>query len=305
MSQSIDQGFASAAKGKAGDGGIGGTAATGGAYSRAAGAKDTASSDDPGTKTMPIQNRPFDEALEISHSGSESSFESQGSDKKTSKPPTRLQQSQNPSANTGAKPAAPQMFPSQSVGGLERPVAQSQFAPQQQKLPGNATANPAGASKTSGVIKDVESGDESEGSGDDNEGEGDESYENLENAYNPSAFKNLNVTADVKDLFQYIERYKPHEVELETTLKCFIPEFIPAIGEMDGFIKVPRPDKKDDDLGLKYLDEPAAMQSDPTVLELQLRAKSKKQQYGDVAVRSIDNASKNPAAIEKWIQSIR
>ena len=69
-------------------------------------------------------------------------------------------------------------------------------------------------------------------------------------------------------------------------------------------IQVPRPDKKDEDLGLKFLDEPSSSQSDPTVLELQLRAMSKKLQYGDVVVRSIDNASKNPIAIEKWIQNI-
>jgi hypothetical protein len=48
----------------------------------------------------------------------------------------------------------------------------------------------------------------------------------------------LNVTAEVKDLFQYIERYKPVEVELPTVLKCFIPEYIPTIGEMDAFLKV-------------------------------------------------------------------
>jgi intraflagellar transport protein 46 len=52
------------------------------------------------------------------------------------------------------------------------------------------------------------------------------------------------------------------------------------------------------------LDEPATIQSDSTVLELQLRATSKKQQYGDIVVRSIENAEKNPAAIEKWIQNI-
>jgi intraflagellar transport protein 46 len=46
------------------------------------------------------------------------------------------------------------------------------------------------------------------------------------------------VSAEVRDLFQYIERYKPQEVELESTLKCFIPDYIPAIGEMDAFIKV-------------------------------------------------------------------
>lgn len=69
-------------------------------------------------------------------------------------------------------------------------------------------------------------------------------------------------------------------------------------------MQVPRPDKKDEDLGLKYLDEPSASQSDPTVLELQLRAMSKKLQYGNVVVRSIENAAKNPIAVEKWIQSI-
>lgn len=37
---------------------------------------------------------------------------------------------------------------------------------------------------------------------------------------------------------------------------------------MDAFLKIPRPDGKEDDLGLKLLDEPSAQQSDPTVLEL-------------------------------------
>lgn len=60
-------------------------------------------------------------------------------------------------------------------------------------------------------------------------------------AYNARDYISLNVTAEVKDLFQYIERYKPHEVELESTLKCFIPEYIPAIGEMDAFVKVNHP----------------------------------------------------------------
>ena len=70
------------------------------------------------------------------------------------------------------------------------------------------------------------------------------------------------------------------------------------------FPQIPRPDGRDDELGLKRLDEPASIQSDPTVLELQLRAMSKKQQYGDVSVRSIENAEKSPLAIEKWIANI-
>jgi hypothetical protein len=57
-------------------------------------------------------------------------------------------------------------------------------------------------------------------------------------AYNARDYQQLNVPMEVRDLFQYIERYKPHEVLLETPLRCFIPEFIPAIGELDAFIKV-------------------------------------------------------------------
>ena len=45
-----------------------------------------------------------------------------------------------------------------------------------------------------------------------------------------------------------------------------------------------RPDGVGDELGLRVLDEPAANQSDATVLELQLRAVSKKQHGGDVTV---------------------
>ena len=92
-------------------------------------------------------------------------------------------------------------------------------------------------------------------------------------------------------------------MELESTLKCFVPDYIPAVGEMDAFLKVPRPDGQKDNLGLQVLDEPAAAQSDATVLELQLRAVSKKQ-HGDVAVRSIENAAKNPQEIDRWIKSI-
>ncbi|CAM9708284.1 unnamed protein product [Chrysoparadoxa australica] len=125
----------------------------------------------------------------------------------------------------------------------------------------------------------------------------------LEGGYNPEDYAHLNVTAEIKDLFQYVQRYKPHEVELETQLKCFVPDYIPSVGDIDAFLKVDRPDEKPDYLGLRVLDEPAANQSDGTVLELQLRANSKKQ-YGDIAVRSIENAAKNPHEVEKWIKSI-
>ena len=145
---------------------------------------------------------------------------------------------------------------------------------------------------------------EDEESSEEEDDEKDDSYDVIEGQYNPEDYAHLNVSSEVKDLFQYITRFKPQEVDLDTSLKCFIPDYIPAIGEMDPFLKVPRPDGKPDFLGLKCLDEPSSQQSDPTVLELQLRAVSKKQQYGDVVVRSIENASKTPNAINKWINSI-
>ena len=51
--------------------------------------------------------------------------------------------------------------------------------------------------------------------------------------------------------------------------------FYRYLGDIDAFIKVIRPDGKNEALGLAVLDEPAAKQSDPSVLELQLRAISK------------------------------
>jgi intraflagellar transport protein 46 len=146
--------------------------------------------------------------------------------------------------------------------------------------------------------------DEDDDDEEDEEGKEDSQYDVIDGQYNPDDYANLSVNQEVKDLFAYITRFKATEVELDSALKSFVPEFIPAIGEMDSFLKVSRPDGQPDQLGFKTLDEPAAAQTDPTVLELQLRAISKKQQYGDVVVRSIENAAKNTTAIDKWIGSI-
>ena len=48
----------------------------------------------------------------------------------------------------------------------------------------------------------------------------------------------MNVSQDVKELFNDILRYTPQAIELETRFKPFIPEFIPAVGDIDAFIKV-------------------------------------------------------------------
>ena len=57
-------------------------------------------------------------------------------------------------------------------------------------------------------------------------------------AYDPAEFEHLPVSSELKELFQHITRYTPQTVDLETKLKPFIPEYIPAIGDIDAFLKV-------------------------------------------------------------------
>ncbi|XP_043105788.1 intraflagellar transport protein 46 homolog [Puntigrus tetrazona] len=125
-----------------------------------------------------------------------------------------------------------------------------------------------------------------------------------EGAYDPADYEHLPVTAEIKELFQYITRYTPQTIELDHKLKPFIPDFIPAVGDIDAFLKVPRPDGKADNLGLLVLDEPCTKQSDPTVLSLWLSENSKQHNVAEVKVKSVENPEKNPKAIDSWIESI-
>merc|ERR1712216_98117 len=125
-----------------------------------------------------------------------------------------------------------------------------------------------------------------------------------EGMYNPADYANLNVSSEINELFQYITRYKPHNIELETKMRPFIPDYIPAVGDIDPFVKVPRPDGKADNLGLDALDEPSNNQSDPTVLQLQLRAVTKSSAAQPLLVNAVQAAEKDPKAITKWINSI-
>jgi intraflagellar transport protein 46 len=42
-------------------------------------------------------------------------------------------------------------------------------------------------------------------------------------------------------------------MDLETKLKPFIPDYIPAVGEVDAFLKMPRVDGQPETLGLDVL----------------------------------------------------
>lgn len=75
--------------------------------------------------------------------------------------------------------------------------------------------------------------------------------------YKPENYANLAVDKETKALFDYITRFKPVTLEMETKLKAFIPEYIPAVGEVDAFLKIPKPDgSQTENLGLIDLDEP-------------------------------------------------
>lgn len=150
----------------------------------------------------------------------------------------------------------------------------------------------------------LESGNEDDEDEDEDEDDEEEVFSVPE--YDPQEFEHLAHTEDLKDLFVFITAFKPHELDLETQLRPFIPDHLPSIGEIDPFIKIPRPDGKPDNLGLTILDEPGPTQSDPTVVDLTLRYQSKR---GDSAkpqtVGVIEHAERNSKAVDNWIANVQ
>jgi len=147
--------------------------------------------------------------------------------------------------------------------------------------------------------KDQESEQEELSSDEDEEEEEDEE---IVQKYDPKDFEHLEVNDDIKHMFELISQYHPQKVDIETKLIPFIPEFIPAVGDIDAFIKIPRPDGIDDGVGLLVLDEPASVQTDPGALELKLQSHHR----GIAPQASVRRVPKgDSAAVLKWIQSVR
>lgn len=138
-----------------------------------------------------------------------------------------------------------------------------------------------------------------------------------EKLYDPSEFNNLKVSPEIQELFPYITKYKPSDVSftLKTKLKCFIPSYIPSIGNIDCFVKPIIKINEDSgfpELGMEVIDEALPQnQSDAALLELKLRSNSKKvrcdpkKNSTENNVRSIQNANKKPAQVERWIKNIQ
>ncbi|XP_028254800.1 intraflagellar transport protein 46 homolog [Parambassis ranga] len=165
---------------------------------------------------------------------------------------------------------------------------------------------PAGGAPVEGPHEEEEEEEEEDSDEDDtDDDDDDEAGEAPEGAYDPADYTNLPVSTEVKELFQYITRYTPQAVELEHSLKPFIPDFIPAVGDIDAFLKVPRPDGTPDGLGLLVLDEPSVKQSDPTVLSLWLSEETK--QHGATKLKKVTSVASpqtNPRAVDSWVESI-
>lgn len=117
-------------------------------------------------------------------------------------------------------------------------------------------------------------------------------------------YANLQVSAEVKELFEYIQRYKPQKIDLDTKLKPFVPEYIPSVGEVDAFLKMPKPDGTKEDLGIAVLDEPALNPEDKTVIELRYIQERNVVRATPMNIESIENADKKPKEISRWINSV-
>lgn len=94
-------------------------------------------------------------------------------------------------------------------------------------------------------------------------------------------------------------------MDIDTKLKPFVPEFLPAVGEVDAFLKIPRPDGKEEALGLERIDEPALNQSKRSYLDLLIREFYKgKVRSDNKEVHSIENPHKNPKLVNGWISDV-
>ena len=168
-------------------------------------------------------------------------------------------------------------------------------------------ANDEPIKRTSGMYGGGPFSDDDDEDEDEDDGESEDEDLQVEGVYDPREFEHLNVDPDVLGIFSYIQKYKPQTIILDYKLKPFIPDFIPAVGDIDAFIKVAPSSDTRDKLGLAVLDEPAAGQSDPSVLDLQLRAvtkqtgakkeaRSKKVTGGEAVVTGKE--------VEQWIRDI-
>lgn len=87
-------------------------------------------------------------------------------------------------------------------------------------------------------------------------------------------------------------------------MKPFVPEYIPCVGEVDAFLKMPKPDGTKEDLGITILDEPAMNQGDKTVIEMRYIQEKNVVKATPMNIESIELADKKPKEIARWINNV-
>eukprot|EP01028_Stygiella_incarcerata_P000262 TRINITY_DN10329_c0_g1_i3.p1 TRINITY_DN10329_c0_g1~~TRINITY_DN10329_c0_g1_i3.p1 ORF type:complete len:713 (+),score=222.01 TRINITY_DN10329_c0_g1_i3:247-2385(+) len=62
---------------------------------------------------------------------------------------------------------------------------------------------------------------------------------------------------EVEDILSYITQYTPKGIQLETSLKPFVPDYIPMTNDVELVLQVTRPDRVRSHLGFRVVDEPS------------------------------------------------
>ncbi|KAM9255686.1 intraflagellar transport protein 46 homolog [Cariama cristata] len=244
-------------------------------------------------ETRLVENQPYDESLDLPEA--EETGDAAGSPAGARSPRSggagRPRGCRRPELRGAGGGAADRSSDEEGSGGKEAAAAAR-------------SAPPAAISEDEDEDED-DSEEEEDSSESDSEDDSEEHGAALEGDLNLADYDYLPVSSEIKELFEYIKRYTPKTIEIEHKLRPFIPDFIPAVGDIDAFLKVRRPDGKPDNLGLLVLDEPSTKQSDPTVLSLWLTENSKQHNITQqIKVKSLENVEKNPKAIDSWIESI-
>ncbi|EAX87876.1 LOC300675 protein, putative [Trichomonas vaginalis G3] len=110
---------------------------------------------------------------------------------------------------------------------------------------------------------------------------------------------------ELAQLFGLITSFQPEPIPIPPHFKPFLPDLIPAIGAIDAFIKVPRPDDEEEPLGLTVLDEPTIGCSDPQIVRMQLREKYGivSAQEGDGYIGEIKDLENNQKALDTFLEN--
>ncbi|EDW55639.1 intraflagellar transport protein 46 [Drosophila sechellia] len=134
----------------------------------------------------------------------------------------------------------------------------------------------------------------------------------------PEKWEDLSVPGELKELFPYIVKYTPQTIDTPFHLQPFIPEFVPAVGDVDALLKVqappllqPQRQKELNDhlekLGLWLLDEPSGAQSEPSLLNMKLRSVlsgSMGRNPRHASSASLVPTARSGKDIEKWITEV-